>query len=202
VISPCITALNAIRSSTRGRPVRCDGRIGIRPRNSSHSSSRTDQLDSSPPTSPEHSYVIRPNVRQTNPRPLPGVAAVRSWTTPWAVDSIEWFASAEDLCRAYVSLSALARRPGLRPIAGALQINDGGLGLDRDRWSSTWFKGGSEPAVLALTYQATTRTGGRYFVSVLASDPNALIDETSAGERLLSAIKGAFSLAAGQAPGG
>jgi hypothetical protein len=129
-------------------------------------------------------------------RSLPGTEAIHAWTSPRAIDSVEWFATAEDLCRAYISLSKLARRPGLDPIAGALEINDGGLGLDRARWATTWFKGGSEPGVLTLTYQATTRSGRTYFVGVLASDPSAPINEAQAGPRLLSAIKGAFGLAA------
>jgi len=48
--------------------------------------------------------------------PLPAVAAAGSWIAPRAVTSLEYFASADDLCRAYASLAALARRPGLAPI--------------------------------------------------------------------------------------
>jgi Beta-lactamase enzyme family len=129
-------------------------------------------------------------------RAVPGIEAIHAWTTPRAIDRVEWFASAEDLCRVYISLSRLARRPGLDPIAGALEINDGGLGLDPARWPTTWFKGGSEPGVLTLTYEAATRTGRAYFVGILASDPGAPIDETAAGPRLLAAIKSAFGLAA------
>jgi hypothetical protein len=129
-------------------------------------------------------------------RPLPGAEAIRGWSTPRAIDSVEWFASADDLCRVYVSLSALARRPGLNPIAGALEINDGGLGLDPAEWQTTWFKGGSEPGVLTLAYQATMRSGRSYFVGVLTSDATKAIDEAEAAPRLLSAVKGAFGLAA------
>ena len=94
------------------------------------------------------------------------------------------------------SLSALARRPGLAAIAGALSLNDGGLGLDPRRWSTTWFKGGSEPGVLTLTYEARTRTGRTYFVAVLADNRSKAIDGSVADPRLLAAIKGAFALAA------
>jgi len=93
-------------------------------------------------------------------------------------------------------LAALARRPGLSPVAGVLQINDGGLGLDPAQWQTTWFKGGSEPGVLTLTYMATTRTGHSYVVAVLAGNPSAPIDQATAAPALLSAIKGAFTLAA------
>jgi beta-lactamase class A len=62
--------------------------------------------------------------------PLPAVAAAQGWTTPRDISSLEWFASADDICHVCASLAALARRPGLSPVAGVLQINDGGLGLD------------------------------------------------------------------------
>jgi len=128
--------------------------------------------------------------------PLPTAAAARDWTTPRDIDSIEWFASADDICRVYTSLAALARRPGLSPIADVLAINSGALPLDPAQWKTIWFKGGSEPGVLTLAYLATTRTGHSYVVAVLAENPSAPIDETSAIPVLLSAIKGAFTLAA------
>ena len=83
--------------------------------------------------------------------PLPAVAAAKAWTTPRDINRLEWFASANDICRAYTSLAALARRPGLSPIGQVLSLNDGGLQLDPAQWKTTWFKGGSEPGVLTLT---------------------------------------------------
>ena len=130
--------------------------------------------------------------------PLPGVAAAQAWTTPRDINSLEYFASANDICRAYASLAALTRRPGLSPIGEVLSLNDDGLALDPAQWKTTWFKGGSEPGVLTLTYLATTRTGHSYIVTVLAEDPSQPIDETIAVPVMLSAIKGAFTLAARQ----
>jgi hypothetical protein len=43
---------------------------------------------------------------------------------------------------------------------------------------------------------ATTRTGHSYVVAVLAGNPSAPIDQATAAPALLSAIKGAFTLAA------
>ena len=43
--------------------------------------------------------------------PLPAVAAAKAWTTPRDINTLEYFASASDICRAYTSLAALARRP-------------------------------------------------------------------------------------------
>jgi beta-lactamase class A len=127
---------------------------------------------------------------------LPPVAAAGAWTTPRDVNSLEYFASASDICRAYASLAALARRPGLSPIGQVISLNDDGLQLDPAQWKTTWFKGGSEPGVLTLAYLATTRTGRSYVVTVLAENPSQPIDETTAIPVILSAIKGAFTLAA------
>ena len=128
--------------------------------------------------------------------PLPPVAAAGAWTTPRDINSLEYFASASDICRAYASLAALARRPGLSPIGQVISLNDDGLQLDPAQWKTTWFKGGSEPGVLTLAYLATTRTGRSYVVTVLAENPSQPIDETTAIPVILSAIKGAFTLAA------
>jgi len=119
-----------------------------------------------------------------------------AWTTPRDIDSLEWFASPTDICHVYASLATLARQPALAPVAGALQINNGGVGLDPGQWRSVWFKGGSEPGVLTLNYLATTRGGQSYVVSVLAENPAAPLAETPATLALLSAVKGAFQLAA------
>ena len=131
-----------------------------------------------------------------DPAPLPAVAAAQAWTTPRDINSIEWFASADDICRAYTALAALARRPGLSPIGQVLSLNDGGLQLDPAQWKTTWFKGGSEPGVLTLAYLATTRTGHSYVVTVLAENPSQPINQATAAPALLSAIKAAFTLAA------
>ena len=128
--------------------------------------------------------------------PLPAVAAAGAWTTPRDINSLEYFASASDICRAYTSLAALARRPGLAPIGQVISLYDDGLQLDPAQWKTTWFKGGSEPGVLTLAYLATTRTGHSYVVTVLAENPSQPIDETTAIPIILSAIKGAFTLAA------
>jgi beta-lactamase family protein/uncharacterized protein len=119
-----------------------------------------------------------------------------AWTGPRDIDSLEWFASPTDICRVYASLAALARQPNLAPVASVLQINNGGMTLDSSQWRSVWFKGGSEPGVLTLNYLATTRGGQTYVVSVLAENPKASLSETTATLTLISAIKGAFELAA------
>jgi len=128
--------------------------------------------------------------------PLPAVAAAGTWIGPRDINSLEYFASATDICRAYTSLAALARRPGLSPIGQMLSVNDDGLQLDPAQWKTTWFKGGSEPGVLTLAFLAATRTGHSYVVTVLAENPSQPIDQAMAIPAILSAVKGAFTLAA------
>jgi beta-lactamase class A len=41
--------------------------------------------------------------RTIDAAPLPAMTAARSWTEPRDIDGIEWFASADDLCRVYTS---------------------------------------------------------------------------------------------------
>jgi Beta-lactamase enzyme family len=127
------------------------------------------------------------------------IAAVRSsppWTNPRDINTLEWFASADDICRVYASLLAASQRPGLGNIARVLSVNNGSLGLAANQWRSVWFKGGSEPGVLTLNYLATTRDGRTYVVSFLGENPKAPIQQTRAETALLSAIRGAFDLAA------
>jgi hypothetical protein len=128
--------------------------------------------------------------------PLPAVSAAGAWITPRDINSLEYFASASDICRAYASLASLARRPGLSPIGQVLSLNDDGLQLDPTEWKATWFKGGSEPGVLTLAYLATTRTGQSYVVTVLAENPSQPLNEATAAPAILSAIRAAFTLAA------
>jgi hypothetical protein len=122
-----------------------------------------------------------------------------SWTGPRDIGSLEWFASPTDICHVFASLATLARQPKLAPLAGILERNAGGMSLDPSRWRPVWFKGGSEPGVLTLSYLATTRTGQAYVVSVLAENPAGALAQNSAILTLTTAVKGALQLAAGRA---
>ena len=130
--------------------------------------------------------------------PLSALSAT-GWTEPRDIGSVEWFASPTDICHVFASLAALARQPKLAPLAGILERNDGGMNLDPSRWRPVWFKGGSEPGVLTLSYLATTRTGQAYVASVMAANPAAPLAQDSAVLTLISAVKGALQLAAGRA---
>ena len=127
--------------------------------------------------------------------PLPPIESAESWTTPRSIDTIEWFGSPADICRAFAGLDQQTRTSGLEPVGQALSLNDSGLWLDPMTWSQTWFKGGSEIGVLTLSYLA--RTGDETFVvSAMVSDPSAALAEFAPVE-LKALIRGAFTLAAG-----
>jgi hypothetical protein len=101
--------------------------------------------------------------------PLPTVAAMSALGSHRTA-SPGLVASASDLCRAYASLAALTRRPGLSPIGQVLSLNDQGLELDPAQWNTTWFKGGGGPGLVAMAYLATTRGGQSYVITMLAEN--------------------------------
>ncbi|WP_188191805.1 serine hydrolase [Nonomuraea sp. SYSU D8015] len=121
------------------------------------------------------------------------LSAVKPWTQPRELDTIEWYGSPADVCEAYARLAKL-RDPRVGEV---MSINDAGLGLDRGRWPAVWYKGGSEPGVLDLSFLARTSGGRTYVVTAMAVDPGAPMDEGQAGTELLALVRGAFALAEG-----
>ena len=121
------------------------------------------------------------------------LSEVRQSTEPRDIDSIEWFGSPDDVCRAFVGLQELSQQPKLSPIASILSVNNGGLGLDPSRWPTVWFKGGSEPGVVTVGYMATNSKGQTFVVSAMLSNATAAL-APSATFALLQAVEGAFGL--------
>jgi beta-lactamase class A len=124
--------------------------------------------------------------------PLP-LSDIQSASAPRDIDRIEWFASPEDICRAFVGLQQLSHEPTLSPIASIFSVNNGNLGLHPSQWPTVWFKGGSEPGVLTLGYLATDSKGKTFVVSAMLSNPTtALAPSTSFA--VLAAVVSAFDL--------
>ncbi len=121
------------------------------------------------------------------------LTSLRPWTAPRDIDSIEWFGSPSDIIRAYAGLAAENARPGLSTIGSALSINDSGLGLDRRSYPTVWFKGGSEPGVLTLTYLVRTRTGHTLVEALMLADHRRPIAPAATPE-LLALARSAISL--------
>jgi len=112
---------------------------------------------------------------------------------PADIDTIEWFASPDDICRAFAGLQQLAAQPALAPLGPILSANNGGIGLDPVQWPTIWYKGGSETGVLTLGYLATDSKGQTFVVVAMLSDPAATLP-ASATPGLLAIVQGAFEL--------
>jgi beta-lactamase class A len=66
--------------------------------------------------------------------PLPlSQAQLQNPASPVDIDTIEWFASPDDICRAFAGLQQLAAQPALAPLGPILSANNGG-GLDPAQW--------------------------------------------------------------------
>ena len=95
---------------------------------------------------------------------------------PIDIDTIEWFASPDDICRAFAGLQQLAAQPALAPLGSILSAsNGGGLGLDPAQWPTIWYKGGNEPGVATGGFLATNSKGQTFVVVGLLSDPAAVL---------------------------
>jgi beta-lactamase class A len=113
-----------------------------------------------------------------DPVPLAQLATGYS-ADPRYIDDIEWFASPDDICRAFAGLQQLSEQKVLAPIAKVMSREDAGIGLDRSAWRTVWYKGGSEPGVLTLGWLATNRSGSTYVVEAMVSNPDAALSADS-----------------------
>jgi len=114
-------------------------------------------------------------------------------TAPRDINTVEWFASPDDLCRAFSGLKALQSDPGLSPLGTILSTNNGGIGLSAATWPTIWFKGGSESGVLSLGYLARDDQGHTDVVIALTENPSRPLG-SSATDRLVQVVGGAFGI--------
>ncbi len=118
--------------------------------------------------------------------------AIEPWTEPRDLESIEWFGSANDMCRALAGLWEM----NSPRVGTAMSISDGGIGLDRTEYPTVWFKGGSEPGLLVLNHLARTGDGRIAVASVMLSDPNGALDPNATTEAF-ALVRGGLELATG-----
>lgn len=108
---------------------------------------------------------------------------------PARIDSLEWFASANDLVRAMRWLrDATAEGPAAAG-RGVLAVNPG-LPQPAGTWAYQGFKGGSESGVLNLTFLLRAEDGRWYAVAASWNDPAAPVDQN----RLLGLVGRAIQL--------
>lgn len=117
--------------------------------------------------SPEHSarYAVadvatrRQMLVELGELPLPALTGI--WPAPRDTATIEWFASANDLCRLWSSLLEEIEADQSGTVAQIVAANPGVA--TGDEWSWVGYKGGSEPGVLSVTW-ALQRPDGRTYV--------------------------------------
>lgn len=123
--------------------------------------------------------------------PLPLSAIGPGYTpSPRLVGSIEWFATPRDVCRAFAGLHQLAPDPALRPLSAILSGEVRGLDLDRSRWPTVWYKGGSEPGVLTMGWLATADDGRSYVVEAMITDAKAPLPDDAIDRVVALAVEG------------
>ncbi|GGI06170.1 serine hydrolase [Egicoccus halophilus] len=116
--------------------------------------------------------------------------APEAWTTPIEVDTLEWFATAEDLCRAHVALAEVGRRDPTAPVRDILAANPG-TGIDPEVWSYAGFKGGSEPGVLTLSWylEPVDDDADAHVVVTAAADTRQPLDELEVAALMTTAVE-------------
>lgn len=126
--------------------------------------------------------------------PLPLGAIAGGYTDqPRHIDTVEWFASPDDVCRTFAGLQDRADDPALAPLLAVLSREVAGIDLDPAAWPTVWYKGGSEPGVLTLGWLATTDAGDTFVVQAMASDPDAPLAADSITD-LVALARQAFAL--------
>lgn len=109
------------------------------------------------------------------------------WPNPYLIDTIEWFASSADLCRAMAYLQVRMSKPGLAEVKDAFSIDEG-ISFDASVWRYVGFKGGYETGVKSDVW-LLERADGRWFVvSGIINDPKQEIDGAAMHELLAGAV--------------
>jgi beta-lactamase class A len=96
---------------------------------------------------------------------------VQSLAKPNSIDTIEWFASAADLCRVMQWFDA----HGSETVLGILAINPA-LNNRAEKFSYIGFKGGSDTGVLNFTWLLRQRGGAHYALSASWNNPDKAVD--------------------------
>lgn len=100
-----------------------------------------------------------------------------SMTTPNRIDTVEWFASANDLCRALDWLRENTASGPAAPLRDVLSINRG-LDVSPEQFPWAGFKGGSEPGVLNLTFLLNAKDGSWYALAVTWNNAADAVEES------------------------
>lgn len=91
---------------------------------------------------------------------------------PRAIDTVEWFASPNDIA---IVLAALGNHSDPK-VKAILAVNPGTTPTRKAALGYIGYKGGSEPGVLSLNFLITAKSGDKYAVAISWNDPNTPVD--------------------------
>ncbi len=104
---------------------------------------------------------------------LANVDGVSFIAGPRFIDSLEWFASPNDIARLMIDL----RARGSRTLLEAMAINNGVGPVAAADWSYLGYKGGSENGVLSMSLLGQRKSDGKWFVVTASwNNPDANVD--------------------------
>lgn len=111
----------------------------------------------------------------------PSLAMVSFWLKPVAIDQVEWFVSTREACTAMLMLDLMrqSRERDLTPLGDILGANPG-IPLNPKVWKRFFYKGGSEPGVLNLTWLLERDDGMTFTLSITLNDTKKPIAQDDA----------------------
>ncbi len=120
--------------------------------------------------------TFRKDVLATMPQIILQDALV--WKGPRHIDTIEWFASSQDLCTLHGAFVRQAKNPVHARALEVLTLNDAGIGLEKTAWPYVGYKGGAEPGVLTMSWLVKSSSGEWFSVSLALEQTIPQIDES------------------------
>jgi beta-lactamase class A len=128
-------------------------------------------------------------LEQTNSRPYQ--PDPNRTHTPASADGIEWYGSAEDICRVHAALqaSAVGNAAPVKQILSTVS----GIDLNKAKWPYVGAKAGNLPGDLTFSWYAVDHTGQPWVISFQLNWPNFY--SQTAASWLLSIAHEAFDLA-------
>lgn len=95
-------------------------------------------------------------------------------TGPAYVDTLEWFASPEDIVQLFDNI----RLTGNEQAMEILAVNPGAGPSSSAKWKYLGYKGGSEPGVISMSYLAQSPSGKWFVISGSWNDKHKAVDDT------------------------
>lgn len=117
---------------------------------------------------------------------LTAAMSAQSWIAPRWVDTLEWFASGDDLCNVMATLGARGKQ---EPTVLELLSRNPGLPVDKATFPYVGYKGGSEPGVLNLTWLLERKDHKWFVVTMGINDTKKAVDDGAATALALGVIE-------------